>query len=1046
MDFLSSLLGRNGFLPHGYCFTWSPGLLWAMVTADGVIAAAYFSIPVAMLSYVRQRGDASMNWVVSLFSAFIFACGMTHVMDIWTIWQPDYALQALTKIVTASISIVTAIALWPLMPRALRLPTVTQLKSVIDSLEAEIGKRRSAEEQLADTQHSLAATLASIGAGFIATDRDGRVTRMNAVAERVTGWSQGDALGQAIRDVFEREDRPAAYRAKNPVDVAIEQGVTIDTAQHLVAIARDGTRTALELKIALTEAADGTVRGMAMVFQDETRLREAQAESNRLAAIVESSYDAIVGKTLAGRITSWNGAAQALFGYSAEEAIGQPVQMLLPPDREAEEMRILTNLVHGTMVPAFETVRRAKDGTLLDVSVTISPIRNAQGSIVGASNIARDVSHQRRADAALRASEARLRFVLESAQIGDWDLDLATGQVKRSLRHDQCFGYSELQAAWCFETFIAHVHPDDRTEAADTLHVAVAQLQDWRLQCRVVWPDRSVHWISAHGTVLNPAGGAPHLLGIISDITSQRQAEAARLTAQRLEAENRQIQEASRLKSLFLANMSHELRTPLNAIIGFSDLLRSGAVPLQSPKHATFLGHIGTSGRHLLQLINDVLDLSKVESGKFDFFPEPVHLPLLVKEVFDILHTAIQRKQVHAVVEIDPAVTELVIDPARLKQVLYNYLSNAIKFTPEGGRVTVRALPEGGSHLRIEVEDNGIGIAAADLPRLFTEFLQLDAGYSKEHPGTGLGLALTRRLVQAQGGSVGVHSTPEVGSVFHFVLKRRHDADVALQVMARPMPQPLVPEHRFLVIEVDPGNQVQVVGALTDAGFLVDAASTGEQALLHAAGTAYDAITLNLLMPDQAGLGVLAGIRDGGLSRASPVVGMTMPASAGSAAAFSIADVLCKPIRTDEIIAAMTRLRSDALPRPRVLVIDDDPLALELMHATLNRIDIDSVGVLDGRDALRDIDQHQPDAIILDLMMPGFDGFAVLDALGRLPAWRATPVFIWTSMLLAEHEYASLAASARAILSKGGGALEPMLVSLRRWRPPMAPQRDRSET
>ena len=256
-------------------------------------------------------------------------------------------------------------------------------------------------------------------------------------------------------------------------------------------------------------------------------------------------------------------------------------------------------------------------------------------------------------------------------------------------------------------------------------------------------------------------------------------ADASRTRALYLEGENRQIQEATRLKSLFLANMSHELRTPLAAIIGFADLLHSGAVQPQAPEHQLFLGHIGTSGRHLLQLINDVLDLSKVASGKFEFFAEPLDLPAVVKEVNDILGPEILRKQLRIIADIDPALDHLVLDPLRLKQVLYNYVSNAIKFTPDGGRVTVRARAQGAGHFRLEVEDTGIGIAAANLPRLFTEYQQVDAGLAKQQQGAGLGLALTRRLVEAQRGSVGVRSTPGVGSVFHIVLNQVHGTDDA---------------------------------------------------------------------------------------------------------------------------------------------------------------------------------------------------------------------------------------------------------------------------
>ena len=645
------------------------------------------------------------------------------------------------------------------------------------ALEAEKARRRSAESQLAAIQRSLAVTLASIDAGFIASDRNGRVTHMNALAEAVTGWAQRDALGLDLMTVFQRQGRPAAHLARNPVDLMLEQGITVDLAQRVVVISRSGSPTPLELKAALTHDDGGRVTGLAMVFRDLSRTVRAETESSLLTAIVASSTDAIIGKTLDGRITSWNGAAQAIFGYSADEAIGQPVQMLIPPDRQTEESRILGELTQGRTVPAFDTVRRTRRGERVDMHIAISPIKDGEGRVIGASKIARDVTLQRRAEAALRDSEQRLRFTLEAAHIGDWDLDLATGVMLHSARHDQCFGYTEPQADWSFDRFVEHVHPDDRDEVRQTLHVAITEGRDWRVQCRVVWPDGTVHWISKDGSVRHRGDAASRMVGIVSDITEQRQAEDARLAVQRLENENRQIQEANRLKSQFLANMSHELRTPLNAVIGFADLLHSGYIKPQSPKHKEFLGHIGTSGRQLLQLINDVLDLSKIETGKFDFFPEPVNLTVLLKEVQDLLHTAIGRKSITVSTHVDADLGDLALDPARLKQVLYNYLSNAIKFTAEGGQVTVRATGQGPEHFRVEVEDTGIGIAASDLPRLFVEFQQLDAGYGKQHQGTGLGLALTRRLVHAQGGQVGVCSTAGAGSTFHVLLNRRHGLD-----------------------------------------------------------------------------------------------------------------------------------------------------------------------------------------------------------------------------------------------------------------------------
>ena len=808
----------------------------------------------------------------------------------------------LSKAFTAVVSLLTAVMLWKLIPQALTIPSAASQAAAIRRLEAEVARRRTAEAHLTDSEQGLAVTLASIGAGFIATDHNGRVTRMNAVAERVTGWPQSEAQGRSIWHVFQREGRAAEMEQLNPVTVLIERGITVEQPLDLEAISRHGIRTSLEVKAALTRADDGSVRGMAIIFRDRTQQMVAQATTNRLAAIVESSNDAIISQSLEGRITSWNRAAQGLFGYTAAEAIGQPVEMLIPPGRLEQEMRILTELAAGRAVPAFDTQRLTKDGQLIDVSVSISPLRDGQGTIVGASKIATDNSQR--------------RLALEARQM-----------------------------------------------------------------------------------------------------------------ALKLGAENQKILEASRMKSQFLANMSHELRTPLNAIIGFADLLHAGAVPVASPKHRQFLGHIGSSGRHLLQLINDVLDLSKVESGKFEFYPEPVQLEPLVQEVLAVQHTALQRKQMQVQTEIDPELRDLDLDPARLKQVLFNCVSNAIKFTPEGGRIVVRAKPEGPARFRIEVEDTGIGIAAADTPRLFSEFQQLDAGYSKQHQGTGLGLALSRRLVQAQGGSVGVRSELGVGSVFHLVLNR---------VVRAGSQYPLTPDsepQRLLVIEDDPRFQDRLRTGLTDAAVEVQPATTAALAVLHASSQAYHGITLDLVLPDAAGLGVLAHIRRGGPSRETPVVGLSMPSDTGEPASFPIADVLAKPIRIEQVMQAMARLRRSDTGPLRALVVDDDPIARDLMANALTALGIMSMGAADGRAALRGLAQQRPDVIVLDLMMPGFDGFETLDALRRLPQWRHTPVLIWTSMTLTATELATLARSASAILAKGGGTLEPLLEALRQWRP-----------
>jgi PAS domain S-box-containing protein len=398
----------------------------------------------------------------------------------------------------------------------------------------------------------------------------------------------------------------------------------------------------------------------------------------------------------------------------------------------------------------------------------------------------------------------------------------------------------------------------------------------------------------------------------IVDLRERRKLEQVRQRTIELELQNRRIVEANRLKSEFLANMSHELRTPLNAIIGFSELLHSGAVSADSSEHDEFLGDILSSGRHLLQLINDVLDLAKVEAGKLDFRPEPVELAKLVGEIVAITRTTAATKRITVETEVDPSLTGIVLDPSRFKQVAYNFLSNALKFTPEAGRVSIRITPRGTDQLLLEVEDTGVGIAPADLGRLFIEFQQLEAGTAKRHQGTGLGLALSRRLVEAQGGTVGVKSTLGAGSTFHAILPRVAAGGARVVRRAQTARNG---ERTILIVEDDERDRDAVASTLAQVGYGFEVARTGADAIARCKERVFDAVTLDLLLPDMSGFDVLESLRVGGWLRDTPVIVVTIVPDMKSTAGFSVSGVLQKPLDRDALLIALER--AGVRPEPR---------------------------------------------------------------------------------------------------------------------------------
>ncbi|MEX8517818.1 MAG: ATP-binding protein [Leptothrix sp. (in: b-proteobacteria)] len=468
-----------------------------------------------------------------------------------------------------------------------------------------------------------------------------------------------------------------------------------------------------------------------------------------------------------GKYVQINATALAWIGYERDEVIGKKgLFEFLTATGQAQFPENFQKIKNEGLVDGLEFELRHKNGSSRWVRVTANAVCDAAGNFLMTRSVLYDIT-------AVRQLEAQAYKLLreQAAMLDNELIAVVKLRNRRALWHNKgiqkIFGYTPDE----FHGESSRVfYPDDASYLAlgAAAYPVLRGGGTYRCQIEMVHKNGQRLWIDLSGVLFSAE--ADESLWLLMDITALKQAEAARVQSIQLEAENRQLSEASRLKSLFLANMSHELRTPLNAVIGFVSLLQAGVVRPDTPKFGIYLNQIGASGKHLLQLIDSMLDFAKAGAEKFELKPEPVHLPALVQDVLDSLDAGIKQKQIEVTTRLDASVADLVLDPLRLKQVLANYLSNAIKFTPERGHVTVSARAEGTEQVRIEVADTGIGIAAADLPRLFTEFQQLSVGTTKTHPGIGLGLALTRRLVEAQGGTVGVSSMAGEGSVFWLLL------------------------------------------------------------------------------------------------------------------------------------------------------------------------------------------------------------------------------------------------------------------------------------
>lgn len=501
-----------------------------------------------------------------------------------------------------------------------------------------------------------------------------------------------------------------------------------------------------------------------------------------------------------------------------------------------------------------------------------------------------------------------------------------------------------------------------------------------------------------------------------------------------LDLRNREVERATQMKSKFLASMSHELRTPLNAIVGFSDLLAEGTPGQLNDKQKRFINHIKQGSAHLLQLINDILDLSKIEAGQLELRSEEFLVKDALPEVLSTIQPLAMAKNIRVEQKVDSK-SLVKADRVRFKQILYNLLSNAVKFTPKDGLISIDCV-DVWDFVRVSVTDTGIGIRPEDQKVVFEEFRQIEGSADRAQEGTGLGLAITKRLVEQQGGQIGVESELGKGSRFTFTLVAAESKSKVRPLFEPATASIIAASGRLtplVLIVDDEGPARELLASYLEPHYRVAMAESGVEALKKAQQLRPDAITLDVLMPGSNGFETLAALRKKTETANIPVIILSIVDQKQVGFALGAADYLIKPVRKPALLEAIRRhVPCPADDDSSILLVDDDPKALELLEEALRSAGYETQGVRSGARALEVLANKVVGAILLDLLMPGMDGFQVIRHVRQEPAFRELPILVMTAKNLSQDEIALLNRETQGLLQKDGSWKEQLVAEVGR--------------
>jgi PAS domain S-box-containing protein len=848
---------------------------------------------------------------------------------------------------------------------------------------------------------------------FVA-DLEGKILQANDAVSQLLGFRPDELIEQSLSRFISPEETREFTAALREV---VAKGVTRDA--RLNPRSASGETIPTTLNASALRDPDGRVIGAIGILRDMRELDKARAYAESL---IKNAPDPVFVSCLEGKILQANDAVSQLLGFRPDELIEQSLSRFISPEETREFTAALREVVAKGVTRDARLNPRSASGEVIPTTLNASALRDATGAVIGAIGILRDM---RELDKARAYAESLIKNAPDPVFVSDLE-----GKILQA--NDAVSELLGFRPAELIEQSLSRfISAEETREFTAALREVVAKgvTRNARLNPRSASGETIPTTLNA-SALCDPHGRVIGAIGILRDM---RELDKAREAAEI----------ANRAKSQFLANMSHELRTPLNAIILYTELLRDEATDRGLADFLPDLKKIHGAARHLLALINDVLDLSKIESGKLELVLETFDVAAMIRDVVTTIEPLAQKNADRLEVHCPNEVGAMHADLTKVRQSLFNLLSNACKFT-EGGTVRLEAVREepDGSWFTFRVADTGIGMTPDHVGKLFKPFSQVDPSATRRFGGTGLGLAITRHFCEAMGGAITVESQPGVGSVFAIRLPATvgEAKEVRGEPVEPPRPSPLslspsggrggVKGDPVLIIDDDASAREALRKLLTHKGFRAEAAAAGEEGLGLARQVHPLVILLDVVMPGMDGWAVLTALKADPELADIPVVLLTgMADDRREAIRRGAADYIMKPIDLDCLTAVLRRHCGGPAAR-RALVVDDDAELRQLLRDLLAKEGWEVDAAADGREALARLAGPPPGLILLDLLMPGMDGFEFLAELQREEVGNSAPVVVLTAKDLTAADRLRLSGPIAKVLQKGSLGHEQLLAEV----------------